>query len=407
MMPSIYIPVAEENLFSCLMVLNDQLFKKVLSTHEVSILVGQGEGLHIQFDSDVLFDIEIWQAGEVEIRPPVKCHFRLVYLNSFVEIDKKQMRRNTAFISLNTISQYEQTDCWLDEHGLERSLFQRESPEHHEIFAIKHWHLAWFLLAIAYDFSFDDALVLSRAAMNVSRGTWPNHIRHFPSVVGNAYYRHAIFPRVDMQRFQLYPIIDSYEWANRLIRQYQVSTIQLRIKDKKQSKRERQIQAVCRLASQFNTQLFINDYWESAVRNHAYGLHLGQDDFYLVDFDRLKSSKIRVGISTHGYYEILKAESFCPSYIAFGHIFLTKTKSMLTSPIGLSKLTLYQQLADSIYFNHQKLATVAIGGIDLWTAKSVLATGVDSLAVISAVTESNHLGQTLSAFQASFSQILG
>ena len=36
-------------------------------------------------------------------------------------------------------------------------------------------HFAWFLTLLALDFPLEDALVIARAASNVSRGTWPSH----------------------------------------------------------------------------------------------------------------------------------------------------------------------------------------------------------------------------------------
>lgn len=69
-----------------------------------------------------------------------------------------------------------------------------------------------------------------------------------------------------------------------------------------------------------------------------------------------------------------------PSYIALGHVFPTQTKQMPGSPQGVEQLAQYiTQLGD--------YPTVAIGGITLERAPQVLATGVGSLAVVSAITE--------------------
>ncbi|VDZ85341.1 Thiamine-phosphate synthase [Kluyvera intermedia] len=69
-----------------------------------------------------------------------------------------------------------------------------------------------------------------------------------------------------------------------------------------------------------------------------------------------------------------------PSYIALGHVFPTQTKQMPSSPQGLTQLASHiERLAD--------YPTVAIGGISLARAPAVLATGVGSIAVVSAITQ--------------------
>lgn len=69
-----------------------------------------------------------------------------------------------------------------------------------------------------------------------------------------------------------------------------------------------------------------------------------------------------------------------PSYIALGHVFPTQTKQMPSAPQGLVQLATHiERLAD--------YPTVAIGGISLARAPAVLATGVGSIAVVSAITQ--------------------
>ncbi|CAK9887040.1 MAG: Thiamine-phosphate synthase [Candidatus Erwinia impunctatus] len=89
---------------------------------------------------------------------------------------------------------------------------------------------------------------------------------------------------------------------------------------------------------------------------------------------------LRLGISTHNDAERECAMRLKPSYIALGHIFPTKTKQMPSEPQGLERLR--QQVA---LLN--PCPTVAIGGISLARVPEVLATGVGSVAVVSAITQ--------------------
>lgn len=180
------------------------------------------------------------------------------------------------------------------------------------------------------------------------------------------------------QRLGLYPVVDTVEWIERLL-SAGVRTIQLRIKDKCDRDVESQIVAAIALGHRYNARLFINDYWRLAIKHRAYGVHLGQDDLDHADLAAISAAGLRLGISTHDNMEIDRALSVKPSYIALGHVFPTQTKQMPSSPQGLIKLAEHIQTLGNY-------PTVAIGGISLERAGDVLATGVGSIAVVSAIT---------------------
>jgi thiamine-phosphate pyrophosphorylase len=130
------------------------------------------------------------------------------------------------------------------------------------------------------------------------------------------------------------------------------------------------------------TLLFINDYWQEAIDAGAYGVHLGQEDLALADLDAIRKAGLRLGLSTHGYAEMVYADSFLPSYIAMGAVFPTQLKKMPTAPQGLGRLGKYAQL-----MRHYPL--VGIGGITENTMQAVAQTGVGSVAVVRAITGSD------------------
>lgn len=89
---------------------------------------------------------------------------------------------------------------------------------------------------------------------------------------------------------------------------------------------------------------------------------------------------LRLGVSTHDDAELARALAVKPSYIALGHIFPTQTKDMPSAPQGLTELKRHiAGLAD--------YPTVAIGGISIDRVPAVLACGVGSVAVVSAITQ--------------------
>ncbi|WP_312468614.1 thiamine phosphate synthase [Pseudescherichia sp.] len=186
------------------------------------------------------------------------------------------------------------------------------------------------------------------------------------------------FPPVPF-RLGLYPVVDSVMWIERLL-EAGVCTLQLRIKDKQDHEVEADVVAAIALGKRYAARLFINDYWRLAIKHSAYGVHLGQEDLETTDLSAIRNAGLRLGVSTHDDMEIDVALAARPSYIALGHVFPTQTKQMPSAPQGLAQLAGHvARLKD--------YPTVAIGGISLARAPQVLATGVGSIAVVSAITQ--------------------
>lgn len=186
------------------------------------------------------------------------------------------------------------------------------------------------------------------------------------------------FPPVPF-RLGLYPVVDSVVWIERLL-QAGVKTLQLRIKDKCDEDVEPDVANAIALGRRYGARVFINDYWQLAIKHQAYGVHLGQEDLETTDLSAIRNAGLRLGVSTHDDMEIDVALAARPSYIALGHVFPTQTKQMPSAPQGLEQLTRHiERLAD--------YPTVAIGGISLERVPAVLKTGVGSVAVVSAITQ--------------------
>ncbi|ODP33562.1 thiamine-phosphate diphosphorylase [Pandoraea sp. ISTKB] len=203
-------------------------------------------------------------------------------------------------------------------------------------------------------------------------------------------------------RLGLYPVLPDADWCERMA-ELQVGTVQLRIKDpahpKLRSEIERTVAAGRRVTH--DSAWFINDHWREAAQAGAYGVHLGQEDMAALSADEvaaLHASGMRLGISTHGYYEMLAAHHFRPSYLAVGAVFPTTTKVIATAPQGLAKLARYVKLIAPHY------PLVAIGGIDATNLPQVLATGVGSTAVVRAVTEASDVAGAVKGMQQEFAR---
>ena len=188
------------------------------------------------------------------------------------------------------------------------------------------------------------------------------------------------FAKTD-HRLGLYPVVDSVDWIARLL-DWGVSTLQLRIKDPQATDLEQQIQQAIELGRRYQARLFINDYWQLAIKHGAYGVHLGQEDIQTADLDALRQAGLRLGISTHDAAELAEALALKPSYVALGHIFPTQTKEMPSQPQGLINLAAAVKQAGST-------PPVAIGGISEERVADILATGVGSVALVSAISKAS------------------
>lgn len=255
-----------------------------------------------------------------------------------------------------------------------------------------------------------DALVLGRAWRSdgsharaedaAALGEWPTVLETFPTVLGQA-PSPGRFPACP-PRLGLYPVLPDAGWCERMA-DLQVGTVQLRIKDPAHPGLREQIARVVRAAERVSRDgaWFINDHWREAAQAGAYGVHLGQEDMAALSADEvaaLHASGMRLGISTHGYYEILAAHHFRPSYLAVGAVFPTTTKVIATAPQGLAKLARYVKLVAPHY------PLVAIGGIDAGNLPRVLDTGVGSAAVVRAVTQAADVAAAVQGMQREFAK---
>ncbi len=175
----------------------------------------------------------------------------------------------------------------------------------------------------------------------------------------------------------IYPVVDRTDKLEPLYK-CGITTTQLRVKDLKGEELEREIVRAIKISKQYNARLFINDYWELAIKHNAYGIHLGQEDILEADIKAIYEAKIRLGISTHTTDEIKIALDIEPSYVAIGPVYETQTKKMVYSPVGIPRLKEWAEMVD--------YPIVAIAGIKVHNLKEVLGSGVvDGVAMITGV----------------------
>lgn len=193
----------------------------------------------------------------------------------------------------------------------------------------------------------------------------------------------------------LYAVLPDAAWVGRCARAG-VPTVQLRFKSADPAAIEREVRAAAEAVRGTDSLLFINDHWRIGIAAGAYGVHLGQEDLDALsakELREIRDSGVRLGVSTHGYAEMLRADAVSPSYIAMGAVFPTTLKKMATAPQGVARLDAYAQLT-------RGYPQVAIGGIDEARLDQVLATGVGSVAVVRAIITAQDPEATAARWQA-------
>lgn len=155
-----------------------------------------------------------------------------------------------------------------------------------------------------------------------------------------------------------------------------VTMVQLREKEMSSRAFLETALAVKEVTDRYGIPLVINDRIDIAYACNADGVHLGADDLSIfVAREILGADKI-VGASAATLEEALALEAEGADYLGVGAVFPTGTKS------DADHVTL-EQLARIKSAVH--IPVVAIGGIDAEKVDSVMKTGVDGVAVVSAI----------------------
>ena len=119
---------------------------------------------------------------------------------------------------------------------------------------------------------------------------------------------------------------------------------------------------------------FVNDRADIAKLCGAHGVHLGQDDLPPEKARTFLGNAFWIGYSTHNLEQAEHALRQPIDYVAVGPVFPTATKLNPDPVVGLELVSKVRTLTDK--------PLVAIGGITIENARSVIEAGADAVAVI-------------------------
>ena len=135
----------------------------------------------------------------------------------------------------------------------------------------------------------------------------------------------------------------------------------------------RKIKAV---TDRYGVPLIVNDRIDIAMAVDAGGVHVGPDDLPVSFARRLLGPDKIVGASASSLEEALALQAQGADYLGVGAVFPTATKQV-TEKVDLETLARIKAAV--------RIPVAAIGGIDAGNAPEVMKTGVDGVAVVSAI----------------------
>lgn len=148
-----------------------------------------------------------------------------------------------------------------------------------------------------------------------------------------------------------------------------------------------------------NIPIIINDRVDIALASGAAGVHLGQSDMPIVDARRLLGTRRIIGRTAPTMEDLERSIKEEVNYIAVSPVFPTTTKKDAAPAWGLEGMVKARQFMND---HHCTIPLMTIGGINLDNAKDVLNTGIDSIAVVSAICSADNVEETVKQFLLSF-----
>lgn len=134
-----------------------------------------------------------------------------------------------------------------------------------------------------------------------------------------------------------------------------------------------EIKALCK---KYNVPLFINDNVSVALKCGADGIHVGQDDMAVSEVRSIVGENMMIGVSAHSVEEALEAVKNGADCLGVGAMFATSTKTD-------ANILSWQTLHDICHA--VDVPVVAIGGLNKDNIPSLAGSGVDGVALVSAI----------------------
>ena len=198
----------------------------------------------------------------------------------------------------------------------------------------------------------------------------------------------------------LYAITPDMADSNSLLQKTQLAIeggafmVQYRSKIQDRDVKIQQCAAILRLCREYKIPCIVNDDVDMCRVLEADGVHLGEKDDNIAEVRRILGEDAIIGSSCYDQLNRAKlAQKEGASYVAFGAMFETSTKPNAPR----ATLELLREAKSQI-----QIPIVAIGGITMNNAHDVIETGIDAIAVINSLYESNSIKETAETLSSMF-----
>ena len=198
--------------------------------------------------------------------------------------------------------------------------------------------------------------------------------------------------RCDKKHMLLYAVTDR-AWVGKQTLYQQVEAalkggatcVQLREKELDEAVFLREAKDICALCRRYGVPFIVNDNVDIAIACGADGVHVGQEDMKAGEVRRRVGRDMIVGVSVHTVEEARRAVRDGADYLGLGAVFPTSTK---TDAEQMSNETL-REICDAA-----EIPIVAIGGISRDNLLRLSGSGVDGVALVSAIFSAEDIEET-------------
>lgn len=197
--------------------------------------------------------------------------------------------------------------------------------------------------------------------------------------------------RLDKKSMLLYAVTDR-TWTGRQTLEEQVEEalqagvtfLQLREKTLSKEQFLEEAGRMKEITSQYKVPFIINDDVELAIKCNADGVHVGQKDMELIRAREILGADKIIGVSVQTVEQAKLAQSQGADYLGVGAVFNTSTK-LDAKEVSFDTL---KAICSSV-----TIPVVAIGGISSKNVHELKETGIQGIAVISAIFASENISE--------------
>ena len=177
-----------------------------------------------------------------------------------------------------------------------------------------------------------------------------------------------------------------------------VTCVQLREKELDETAFLQEAKELCALCRRYGVPFLVNDNVEIAIACGADGIHVGQEDLTAGEVRRRVGENMILGVSVHTVEEACQAVRDGADYLGLGAVFPTSTK---TDVEQMSNETL-RAICDAV-----DVPIVAIGGINRGNILKLAGSGVDGVALVSAIFSAEDIEGTCRELRAMSEEMVG